>query len=193
LDVVGGFSIVNEVFLVRIKFELAWISLIIQTDAFTFVQDSEVTLALLLLLTHLLAVGLLALLEIFDGLVRIGLVIPLLAFILDRVHFFLNLSVLLLKLSCKLLTSSLQTFNVLQCLLIWHQRLKRYKFLELQILDVVLSELVNVEGVQVLEEDILRKDHLLDGLTLSILLLRRLGLISEAHLHEGHLSECGAG
>ena len=102
------------------------------------------------LLTDLLAVVLLTLLQILNGLLSFTLILLLLAIFFDRVDLFLSLRVLLLKLSLELLTSLLQTFNVHQGFLIWHQRLDRYKFLKFLILDVVLGVLVDIERVQVL-------------------------------------------
>ena len=135
-----------------------------------------------------MAKSFLPLFELFNRLFCFRQLILFSGFFLYRVNLLLNLRLLFLELRHILFTSLFQILNFSQCFFIWHQRFDRYKFLEFQILDVVLSVLVNVEGVKILEEDIFRVAYFLDRLALCIFLLGCLGLIPKAHLHKGHLA-----
>jgi len=188
LDVVGGFSIINKVIFVGVHFELRVVSFIVETDPLALFQKFEALKTILLFLAHLFSQRLGSQLDVLDSLVYLALVL-FSGFFADFLDLFFKLGILLLQHRGLLFANLVQVFNGLNRIFIGHERFDGYKFSEFQILDEVLGVLVDVEGEEVRQEDVLCAAHLLDHLTLVVLLLGRLRLVLEVHLHEGELAD----
>jgi len=90
-----------------------------------------------------------------DGFVSFALIFSFFAFFFERRDLFLELSVVLLEKSVKLVSLLFEGLNLIHSYLVWHKGIDSYKFSEFHILHIVLGILVYVELVEVAQKDVL--------------------------------------